>query len=201
MTADTGRVPATRTPSDTAGSLPPVRTAALPATVGPALAVLRIATGFLFLWAFLDKTFGWGYATSGDRAWVTGGSPTAGFLDRVAVGPLEETFHAWSGAAWADWLFMAGLLAIGLAVLAGAGLRIAAVAGTAMMALMWAAEWPLARHLSDGTASHSTNPLVEYHVIYALVLIVLAATAAGDHGGAGRRWAAVPLVRRHPWLR
>ncbi|MEO6083331.1 MAG: hypothetical protein ABIQ18_09525 [Umezawaea sp.] len=28
-----------------------------------ALAVLRLAVGFIFLWAFLDKAFGPGYAT------------------------------------------------------------------------------------------------------------------------------------------
>ncbi|HET9172689.1 MAG TPA: hypothetical protein VFN97_24905, partial [Actinospica sp.] len=28
-----------------------------------AIAVIRVGTGFVFLWAFLDKTFGLGYAT------------------------------------------------------------------------------------------------------------------------------------------
>lgn len=28
------------------------------------LAVLRLATGFIFLWAFIDKTFGLGYSTA-----------------------------------------------------------------------------------------------------------------------------------------
>jgi thiosulfate dehydrogenase (quinone) large subunit len=37
----------------------------------------------------------------------------------VAVGPLEGTFHAIAGAAWADWLFMAGLLGIGIALILG----------------------------------------------------------------------------------
>ena len=34
-----------------------------------ALAVLRYATGFIFLWAFLDKTFGLGFSTPVERAW------------------------------------------------------------------------------------------------------------------------------------
>ena len=38
--------------------------AMLTRTAARALAVLRIATGFVFLWAFLDKTFGLGYATT-----------------------------------------------------------------------------------------------------------------------------------------
>jgi hypothetical protein len=44
------------------------------------LAVFRVVLGFEFLWAFLDKTFGLGYATPAERAWINGGSPTKGFL-------------------------------------------------------------------------------------------------------------------------
>ena len=40
-----------------------------------ALAVLRIATGFIFLWAFLDKMFGLGYATPAARPGSTAARP------------------------------------------------------------------------------------------------------------------------------
>jgi hypothetical protein len=121
-----------------------------------------VVLGFEFLWAFLDKTFGFGYATPSARAWINGGSPTKGFLSNVAVGPFESTFHAWAGAAWADWLFMVGLLAIGLALVLGIGLRVAAVSGSVMMMLlMWAAEWPLAKFTSAGEPAMSTNPIVD----------------------------------------
>ncbi|MFG2951338.1 hypothetical protein [Streptomyces adustus] len=166
-----------------------------------AFASLRLLTGFVFLWAFLDKTFGLGYATPSGKGWIDGGSPTKGFLGSVAAGPMRSTFHSWAGAPWADRLFMLGLLGIGLALTAGLALRIAAVAGTAMMALMWIAEWPPARHLADGSASMSTNPFADYHLIYAVALIALAAAAAGDTLGAGRFWAGLPLVRDHRWLR
>lgn len=56
-----------------------------------ALAALRITTGFVFLRAFFDKLFGLGYATKSANAWINGGSPTEGFLSRVAVGPFEST--------------------------------------------------------------------------------------------------------------
>jgi thiosulfate dehydrogenase [quinone] large subunit len=168
---------------------------------GYALAALRLLTGFAFLWAFLDKTFGFAYATPAGKAWIDGGSPTKGFLGSVAVGPMESTFHSWAGDPWADWLFMLGLLGIGIALVAGVALRLAAVAGTVMMALMWIAEWPPAKHLSDGSPSMSTNPFVDYHVIYAVALIVLAAAAAGDTLGAGRAWSGLPFVRDHGWLR
>ncbi|WP_369153345.1 hypothetical protein [Streptomyces sp. R17] len=161
----------------------------------------RVLMGFVFLWAFLDKTFGLGYATASGKGWIDGGSPTEGFLGHVVVGPMESTFHAWAGAAWADWLFMLGLLGIGLALTAGVALRLAALAGTVMMALMWVAEWPPAQHLSDGSASMSTNPFVDYHLMYAVMLIALAVVSAGEAFGLGRLWARLPLVRDHGWLR
>ena len=176
-------------------------TATATVTGAHVLAGLRLLTGFVFLWAFLDKTFGFGYATPSGKGWIDGGSPTKGFLGSVAAGPMESTFHSWAGDTWADWLFMLGLLGVGLALVAGVALRLAAVAGTVMMALMWTAEWPPAKHLSDGSASMSTNPFADYHLVYAVVLIVLALTAAGDALGLGRVWARLPFVRTNGWLR
>ncbi|WP_329241585.1 DoxX family membrane protein [Streptomyces sp. NBC_01478] len=166
-----------------------------------AFASLRLLTGFVFLWAFLDKTFGFGYATPSGKGWIDGGSPTKGFLSSVAAGPMESTFHDWAGAGWANWLFMLGLLGIGVALVSGVALRLAAVAGTAMMALMWIAEWPPAKHLSDGTLSMSPNPFVDYHLIYAVVIVALAAAGAGATWGLGKVWAKLPIVRDHNWLR
>jgi thiosulfate dehydrogenase [quinone] large subunit len=82
-----------------------------------ALAVCASPQGFVFLWAFFDKTFGWGFATPSARAWINGGSPTKGFLSSVDVGPgwLQTFFHNIAGDPWANWLFMLGLLGIGLA--------------------------------------------------------------------------------------
>lgn len=165
---------------------------------GPVLAVTRIATGLIFLWAFLDKTFGLGYATPAARAWINGRSPTKGFLGNADVGPFRGLFQAMAGNAIVDWLFMLGLLGIGVALILGIGLRIAAAGGTVMMLAMWAAEWPLAQFTASGEPTSSTNPVIEYHIIYALVMIVLAVTAAGRHWGLGERWER--LVGRNRWL-
>ncbi|MET7336470.1 hypothetical protein [Nonomuraea sp. NPDC005650] len=40
--------------------------------------IARISIGRIFLRAFLDKTFGWGFTTSANCAWISGGSPTTG---------------------------------------------------------------------------------------------------------------------------
>ncbi|GAB3744050.1 DoxX family membrane protein [Amycolatopsis oliviviridis] len=165
------------------------------------LAVLRISIGLIFLWAFADKAFGFGYATTSNNAWVNGGSPTKGFLSHVDVGPFAGTLRSWAGAAWADWLFMIGLLGIGLAVTVGIGLWISAFTGTVMMALMWVAEWPPARTTITGEPSLSTNPVIDYHFVYAVVLIAVAATAAGNHLGLGGRWSRLSFVEHNRWLR
>ena len=163
------------------------------------LAVTRIATGFVFLWAFLDKTFGLHYSTGAavaggepSLAWIDGGTPSQGFMTYAAVGPFKDTFASMAGPV-SDWLFMLGLLGIGVAVMLGVGLRVAAVSGSIMMVLMWVAEWPL--------LVGSTNPVVDYHLVYALVLVLCATLLAGDTWGLGRWWARLPVVQRAPWLR
>ena len=156
------------------------------------LAVLRFATGFVFLWAFLDKTFGFGYATPAERAWINGGSPTKGFLSSLETGPFVNFFHSIAGTGWANWLFMLGLLGIGLALILGVGLRIGAASAILMMGFMWVAEWPL--------AAGSSNPIVDYHVVYAISAVVLALTYAGHTWGLGRLWAKLPLVQKNRWL-
>ena len=158
------------------------------------LAVLRLATGFIFLWAFFDKTFGLGYSTPAERAWINGGTPSQGFLNSDAViGPLKPVFAAIASPA-SDVLFMIGMLGIGLAVMIGIGLRVSAVLGSIIMVLMYLAEWPF------GANAASNNPLVDYHIIYALALIVIAALSAGDTWGAGRAWKRLGIVQKMPWL-
>ncbi|HEX4815523.1 MAG TPA: hypothetical protein VFV66_22495, partial [Nonomuraea sp.] len=126
--AATINTPARHTAATTAGKHP----------VDYVWAIARISIGWVFLWAFLDKTFGWGFATPANRAWIEGGSPTTGFLKGTGENALGGFFSALAGQAWVDWLFMAGLLGIGLALILGVGTRIAAVTGSLMLVLMWA---------------------------------------------------------------
>ncbi|WP_430640999.1 hypothetical protein [Couchioplanes caeruleus] len=154
------------------------------------LAALRLALGWVFLWAFIDKVFGLGMATPDKGAWINGGSPTKGFLGNAVAGPLEGFYHSIAGAAWADWMFMLGLAAIGTALILGIGLRAAAVAGSLLLVMMWSAVLP-----------PENNPFMDDHLIYAGVLVLIALTSAGDTLGLGRLWSRLTIVKRLPWLK
>lgn len=151
-----------------------------------AVAVVRVLLGFVFFWAFLDKTMGLGFATPAAGAWVNGGSPTNGFLAHVN-GPWAEFFHGLAGNAFVDWLFMLGLLGIGMALILGVGLRLAAIAGTILLVMMWLASMPM-----------TNNPLIDDHIVYAAMLWVFA--FAPRKWSLVEQWLQTPVVKRNPWL-
>ena len=167
---------------------------------GFALNGLRLAVGVEFLWAFFDKLFGFGYATPSAKAWISGGSPTNGFLTHANAGPLKGFFHSLAGTTGIDTLFMAALLGVGLAMVLGVALRVAAASGTLLLSMMWLAAWPLAK-IAEGKPTGSNNPIVDSHVISAFALLVVAGLAVGSAGPLGRIWARLPLVRDHSWMR
>jgi thiosulfate dehydrogenase (quinone) large subunit len=152
------------------------------------LAVSRIVIGFTFLWAFFDKTFGLGFATPTERAWINGGTPAQGFIGGIE-GPFAGFFDMFANP-FGDWLFMVGLLGIGVALVLGAGLRIAAVTGTLLLAFMYLAELP--------AALGGNNPIVDSHWHEALLLIIAAVTLSGDTWGVGKIWA---RMVGNSWLR
>ncbi|TDC86775.1 DoxX family membrane protein [Actinomadura sp. 7K507] len=165
-----------------------------PMTESPAAryvwAAARLALGWVFAWAFLDKLFGWGYATPADKAWIDGNSPTEGFLANSPKGPFADFYTGIAGAAWADWLFMIGLAGIGAALILGIGMRIAAAAGALLLVMMWTAVLP-----------PENNPFMDDHLIYAILLVGLALVSAGDTLGLGRWWSNTRLAKRLPFLK
>jgi thiosulfate dehydrogenase [quinone] large subunit len=152
--------------------------------------LVRLALGGTFLWAFLDKTFGLGHETAGKDAWVNGGSPTEGFLAFAAAGPFKGFYNDMAGQAWADWLFMIGLLGIGVALILGVFVNLAAASGALLLFLMWTAVLP-----------PENNPFMDDHLIYAGVLVLLALMGAGRWLGLGASWERLPFVKRSPILR
>jgi thiosulfate dehydrogenase (quinone) large subunit len=153
-------------------------------------AVARLSLGWVFLWAFLDKTFGLGFATESENAWIDGGSPTNGFLSNAPTGPFKDFYNSFAGDAWADWLFMIGLLGIGVALMAGIAMRIAAATGALLLVLMWSA-----------VLAPENNPFMDDHIVYAIVLVLLAALGAGKTLGFGAFWEKLPVVQRFPFLK
>jgi len=132
-----------------------------------ALAALRVMLGYIFLWAFIDKLFGFGFSTckglgnSCSQAWIHGGSPTAGFLGHATTGPLASSYHHLAGHVVIDLLFMLGLLFVGVGLFFGTWIKSAAVAGIAMLFLMWSSLlWP------------ANAPGVDEHIIYIFVMLV-----------------------------
>jgi thiosulfate dehydrogenase [quinone] large subunit len=157
-------------------------------------ALVRIALGWIFLWAFLDKLLGLGRATPSSRAWINGGHPTSGYLKSVSgpesENPVRGVFDALTGQGWVDWLFMLGLLGIGTALVLGVALRVTAACAVVLLGFLWLSVLPL-----------ENNPAVDEHVVYAMVIVWLAAVNAGDTLGLGRWWSRLPLVRSTPVLR
>jgi thiosulfate dehydrogenase [quinone] large subunit len=151
-------------------------------------AALRIGMGWLFLWSFLDKLFGLGFATKPEAGWLAGGSPTAGFLANATSGPLAGLYQSMAGNPVVDWLFMLGLAGLGVALILGIGVQIAGYAGALFVLLLWSSRLPPAN-----------NPIMDEHIIYAFVLVGLAMVRAGQRVGLGRWWYKL-VAKNLPWL-
>lgn len=170
------------------------------------LSILRIGLGFVFLWAFLDKLFGLGFATCRtvaedasfsidlmcEKAWLSGGHVTEGYL--VYGGNPNSPFHDFfvnlGGDRWTDWPFMLGLLGVGLALMLGIGTRIAAWAGGAMLLFMYMTQmWP------------ANNPILDDHIAYIVAIFAAVWLEFSRQSlGLGAWWRKLPIVKQNPWL-
>ena len=190
--------------------LEPIHTRGLQRVMG----VLRLALGFTFLWAFADKLLALGFSTGrdpvtgivdrfGDTAWINGGSPTKGVFAYglnagwftsfyEGIGNVTTTANGPAAAppAWVDAVYMTAMLLIGLGLITGIMTRLAAVGGIVWMAVFYTATaiWP------------EHNPIVDDHVIEAVVLVGLFLANAGRYYGLGKLWQRVPFVRERRYL-
>ncbi len=153
--------------------------------------LLRIALGWIFLWAFLDKIFGLGFSTSPAKSWLKGVSPTSGFLKFATKGPLTHLYQALAGHPAVDWLFMLGLLLVGLSLVLGIAVRLAGISGIILLALIFSAK----------SLPPVNNPILDEHIFYILVLFGIIFTRAGRWIGLEDRWDNSALVKRLPFLK
>ena len=166
---------------------------------------LRLLLGWSFLWAFLDKFFGLGFATCRaadssaidfgcDAAMINGGSPTFGYLNFATEGSHTGFLFDWMAPSAPDAInaadvgFMAVLLLGGLALMLGVAVRTAAIGGAVLMMFMFLAGdvWP------------ENNPVNSSHVIEAVAFLGIAVVGAGPF--AVQRWvdANIPFLSRIP---
>lgn len=154
------------------------------------LGVLRLSMGLIFLWAFFDKLLGLGFATTPEKSWLAGGSPTTGFLSFGVHGPLADFYHGIAGSGLVEWLFMLGLLFIGLTLTFGVAVRLGTLAGAIMMALMYSALIPPENH-----------PFIDDHFIYALVMLLLMFSESGKYLGFANQWSRTSLAQKYSFLK
>src|SRR3989344_4604166 len=149
-------------------------------------ALLRMSMGLIFLWAFLDKVFGLGFTTARDKSWISGTSPTFGFLKLGTKGPFSSFYQSIAGNPITDWIFMIGLLLIGIALILGISVKIAGYSGALMLFLMWTAVLPPEHH-----------PFLDEHIIYMIVMIGLTITNSGEVLGIGKWWGNLNIVKKY----
>lgn len=152
--------------------------------------VLRLAMGWMFLWSFFDKLFGLGFSTPHASAWIAGGSPTVGFLKFATKGPFVGFYQGLAGNPVVDWLFMLGLLFIGVSLIFGVLVRLSSWTGFFMVLLMYTA----------GFMPPAQNPFLDEHIFYLIIFIGLILSHSGYWLGLGRRWASTRLVQNHSYL-
>jgi thiosulfate dehydrogenase [quinone] large subunit len=154
------------------------------------LAIMRFVLAIEFLWAFFDKLIGLGFSTQAGSGWISGGSPTFGFLAKGSTGPFAPMYQKIGGSGIIDWLFMLALLFIGLVLLFGIGMRIGTITGCVLMILMWSATLPKPNNFFQ----------IDDHIIILVALLILLFAKAGQVAGLGRWWSNTRLVRKYPGL-
>jgi len=162
-----------------------------PAILGSLLGVLRIALGWVLLWAGVDKVFGLGYPTEDGQAVIDGASATEGYLQHALTpgSAAEPLLQPLAGNPLIDVLYLAGTLGAGVALLLGVGVRIAGLGGAALFVMLWFSSLPL-----------EYNPFLDQHLFWALSCLLVVAADAGRHLGLGRWWQSTTLVSTRRWL-
>ena len=151
--------------------------------------ILRLFIGLIFIWAFFDKIFGLGFSTAPNKSWLLGNSPTYGFLALATKGPFASIYQSMAGNMIVDWIFMIGLLLVGLGLTLGIMANLASIGGAIMLILMWTAVLPPPHH-----------PFIDDHLIYSILLIGLIFVHAGRYLGFGKFWIKYKFVKNHPIL-
>lgn len=143
----------------------------------------RLAMGWTFLYAASHQVF--------DPNWTV-----VGFLSHTKT--FHDVYAVFTTPAWAPvitFLVEYGHLLIGLSLISGLMVRVSASFGILLMIMYWTAhmDWPF--------IENKNNFILDYHIVYAGVLVYLIAKRAGHVWGLDALAEKLPLFRDHAALR
>jgi thiosulfate dehydrogenase [quinone] large subunit len=143
------------------------------------IVLLRISMGWLFFYAGIIKVVNPNWSAAG---YLKGAKTFTGFYQWLAspdILPFTNFFNEW------------GLTLVGVALILGVSVRFASVIGAGMMILYY---FPILTFPKIGTTSY----IIDEHIIYALVFLLLGALNAGRIYGLGNWLANSPsaILRR-----
>jgi len=142
------------------------------------LVLLRLAMAWVFLYAASHQVFDSGFSVAGFLGHTTTFNRLFAPLTHPAIAPVISFLVGW------------GHLLIGLSLLLGLMTRAGALAGIVLMLLYWMA------HLDFPYVDGPNNFLLDFHIVYALVLALLIAARAGRIVGLDSWAARQPQVQR-----
>ena len=145
------------------------------------LLLLRLALGWVFLYAGLTKVLSPDWTAAG----YLKGAKT--FTD------LYQWFAADANIGWVSFLNQWGQVLIGAAMILGIGVRIASWGGALMMLLYY---FPVLVFPKIGANSY----LVDEHIIYALVFLVFGALGSQSTWGVSAWLKSKGLLQKPAWL-
>jgi len=144
--------------------------------------LLRIAMAWTFLYAASHQVFVPGWSATGFLTHTKTFHGLFSLFTGPAIGPLVS------------FLVEYGHLLIGLSLLVGLAVRVSSAFGILLMLLYWMA------HMDFPYISDSNNFLVDYHIVYALVLWHLILSRAGQQWGLDARASKMSIFRENRLL-
>jgi thiosulfate dehydrogenase [quinone] large subunit len=146
----------------------------------------RISMGWVFLFAAIRQIPSADWSAAG---FLSGAKTFPAFFELMASPPFLTIINL--VIPWAH-------LLIGLALILGIGMRLAAIAGAGLMILYYLPRL-------DGFMVGPTNFIVEYHLVYAALIVYLAAVQAGRvfglEGWLANRPDTKSYLQQHPVVR
>jgi thiosulfate dehydrogenase [quinone] large subunit len=168
------------------------------------LALLRIALGLVYLWAFVAQGFGitysnqapvaadapadapveyeWDFGYDSSKGWISSGfehSPTESYVDKNTHGPLAPVVQNLP-TGFVDFIWIFALAGLGIGLTFGIFANIAGWGGFLLNIFIWLSTFP-----------PSSNPLIDgEHVAFALSILLFMWLQASNYWGLGRWWRA-----------